>query len=120
MRITILIWILCLGCFLSEANNPSVINERFENQQLKRVFKKLKQKYGLKIAFSDRLVSDKQITVSGYVKDGLSLKEVEKKLLASLPKGFSLKNNVKVREQDRNNEPAQDNQVKLHNSLNNF
>lgn len=62
MRIGILIWILCLGCFFSEANNPAVINERFENQQLKRVFKKLKQKYGLKIAFSDRLVSDKQIT----------------------------------------------------------
>lgn len=63
MRVALLILIMCMSCLFSAANNPSVINERFEKQQLKRVFKKLKQKYGLKIAFSDRLVSDKQITV---------------------------------------------------------
>lgn len=63
MRIGMLIFITCCGCLFSEANNPSVINERFENLPLKRVFKKLKQKYGLKIAYSDRLIADKQITV---------------------------------------------------------
>ncbi len=63
MRIWILMIAMCWGGFCAEANNPALINERFENLQLKRVFKQLKQKYGLKIAFSDRLVADKKITV---------------------------------------------------------
>lgn len=46
------------------ANDPSRISEQFENVQLKEAFRKLKRKYRLKIAFSDRLVADKIITAN--------------------------------------------------------
>ena len=44
------------------ANDPTLISEQFQNTTLKQVFKQLKRKYRLKIAFSDRLVADKTIS----------------------------------------------------------
>lgn len=63
MRLGLLILIMYCGSCLAAPKDPILINEQFDRLELKQVFKRFKKKYGLKIAFSERLVSEKLVTV---------------------------------------------------------
>ncbi len=65
-------------------------------------------------------LSDKKITVSGFVDDKTAYKIINTTLLASLPKGFSLINKVKVRKKENKYKDQQAHPVSLDGLARNF
>ncbi len=61
------------------------IDERFENVALKDVLRLLKKKYNVKLAYSERLVADKTVTVD---LDRLGIADAFEKILEGLPVTF--------------------------------
>ncbi|MGH1352199.1 MAG: hypothetical protein ACRBBN_15525 [Methyloligellaceae bacterium] len=65
-------------------------------------------------------LSDKKITVSGFVEDDNAYNKVNGGLLANLPKGFTLINKVKIRKKEKKYNPRQARPVSLDGLAKNF
>ncbi len=65
-------------------------------------------------------LSDKKITVSGFVEDETAYIKINGGLLANLPKGFTLINKVKIRKKEKKYNPQQARPVSLDGLAKNF